>query len=77
MAELLLYAIVVLCVAGLASMYLRKPADAEPVGEFTADYDALAAHRRSAENARADHEAEQRIAAAKFGRGALREGAEL
>lgn len=76
MAELLLYAIVVLCVAGLASMYLRKPADAEPVGEFTADYDPLA-DQRKATAARADYEAEQRIAAAKFGRGALREGAEL
>lgn len=77
MAELLLYAIVVLCVAGLASMYLRKPADAEPVGEFTADYDPLAGQRQSAAAAHADHEAEKRIAAAKFGRGALREGSEL
>ena len=66
MAELLLYAIVVLCVAGLASMYLRKPAD----------YDPLADQRQAAAKY-ADHEAEQRIAAAKFGRGALREGAEL
>lgn len=79
MQDLLLFVIVVLCVAALASAYLRRDdagseQDGADAGEAGADFDALANVRSSLEQ---DIAAQRRAAAAKFGQAALREGHEL
>ena len=76
MQELLLYLAVVASVAGLACAYLRKDdqSDQQVSGEAEADYDPLERFRGSIEE---DVAAQRRAAAARLGKGALRDGHEL
>lgn len=79
MQELLLYLVVVASVAGLACAYLRKDTqdaqdDKQDSGEAEADFDPLASFRGSIEE---DVAAQRRAAAARLGKGALRDGHEL
>lgn len=82
MQELLLYLVVVASVAGLACAYLRKDdqgdqgdqGDQQGSGEAEADFDPLASFRGSIEE---DVAAQRRAAAARLGKGALRDGHEL
>lgn len=78
MQELLLYLVVVASVAGLACAYLRKDDQGDQQGsgeaEAEADFDPLASFRGSIEEEVA---AQRRAAAARLGKGALRDGHEL
>lgn len=81
MQELLLYLVVVASVAGLACAYLRKDDQGDHgeqqgsgEAEAEADFDPLASFRGSIEE---DVAAQRRAAAARLGKGALRDGHEL
>jgi len=75
---LILVVVWVLAVARLAYLVVRQKKQRQrkfeqELSEFTAGFDALAGLRRRLD----DVEAARRVAAAKFGSGALRDGAEL